>query len=179
MMRGQLVNPPPSSDTTVLWVPTNDAGFVAAELEAVLERDNKPLHKLKFRYALEQLARSINVMLAARAADRSSPLRLEGDLALLIDEGWAITSFGLESLRTHAAIKATWSGWRGATYWRTSSEIAARPDDESPDLWDEAIDWIGRSESREILARYESRGVVGFADAFPGVAQVPGVSSAG
>jgi hypothetical protein len=162
MANGQLVNPPPTRETTVLWVPPHDAAHVAAEIEAVLQRLNAPLRGLRLRYALDQLVLSVNAMRSARAAEAGSPLRLNGRLALVINRGWAITSFGLESLSTNIAFKATWHPFRHAVsapgYPQddgTSAEIGTLPIGEDSDLWTEATDWLSGRERWQFRASGE------------------------
>lgn len=145
---------PVKGDSTVMWINDDSAAGVASELEAGLERRNEPRNRFSFAYALERLGESVHVMRSARAADADSPARLRGTLQVLINNNWAITSFGLESLHTAAAFEVLWARWRGqggALWTRTSVHVGDRPAEEPEEAWDEALQWIATREGWEVL----------------------------
>lgn len=145
---------PVKGDSTVMWIKDESAAAVASGLEAGLERRNQPRNNFSFAFALERLAESVRVMRTARSAAADSPARLRGSLQLLINDEWAITSFGLESLHTGAAFEVRWAGWRGqggAVLMRTSVHVGDRPPEESEEPWAEALQWIETREGWEVL----------------------------
>lgn len=130
-------------DTTVIWIHNQDAAEIASELEKGLERVNQPTHGFSLGYALHQLARSVEVTIQARAAPVGDPARLRGTLMLLINEEWAITSFGLESVKCDFAYEVSWARFLSSgVHQRTTLRIPTDPPDEARPGWDEALDWV-------------------------------------
>jgi hypothetical protein len=95
---------PERTATSVLW-DDESAGEIAGQLEASLERLNIPPDKFRFKYALDRLVHSIDIMRAARTAGSDSALRLEGRLTLLINDEWILTDWGLESVSSSTRYK--------------------------------------------------------------------------
>ena len=110
---------PQHSETIVLW-DDEPAGEIAGMLEAALERLNVPPERFSFRFALERLVHSVDLMRRARAAPSGSPLRLDGRLIILINDEWAYTDVGLESTTSATTFPAS-SGWAEPPHWRSSS----------------------------------------------------------
>jgi hypothetical protein len=64
------------------------------------------------------------------ASDASSPLRLRGPRQLPINDGWAIRSYGLQSILSPHAFGTNISPGRwglATTRWRTGSRLVERP----------------------------------------------------
>jgi hypothetical protein len=158
---GDVVDPalgialPVKGDATVMWINDEPPSGIAGELEAGLERLNLPLRDFSLAYALERLVDSARVMRAARAAPDGSPLRMKGELRVLINQRWAFTSYGLEAVGGPAAFNARTAGLRGgppaAIWWNGCVEGCERPEDEPEDEWSEAIRWLENREGLEIL----------------------------
>lgn len=154
---GNVIRGPNRSPSTVQWTSDDDAAAVAANLEDGLQRQNKPLHGFKLSYALAQLVKSATLMRNARSAPANDPARLHGRLRLLINDEWAITSFGLESTESTTAFKSRWADWRGrqgAARWHGSelvldSEVV--PDGNGS--WEEALRWVQEREGWTIQER--------------------------
>lgn len=149
---GRPIAIPKRGPSTVLWTPDDDAAAVASQLEAGLSRRNEPFQGFSLRYALERLARSYQVMWDARAAAADSPLRIHGRLQLLVNEGWAITSHGLESTRTAAAYevrRAGFQGGGGVAVWRHAFLTLPPNPPADPDL-EAALRWVQEREGWEL-----------------------------
>ncbi len=135
-------------DTTVIWIHDQDAAEIASELEKGLERVNQPLQDFSLGYALQQLATSVEMATQARAATVDEPVRLRGTLALLINDDWAITSFGLESVKHDVAYQVSWAKFLGTgIYQRTTLRISTDPPEEVLLGWDEALAWVTNHEN--------------------------------
>jgi hypothetical protein len=143
---GRPIPTPKRRDTTVMWIHDEDAAEIASELEAGLERMNVPTHGFSLEYALRRLARSVEVVRGSRRAEAGDPLRLKGTLELLINDDWAITSFGLESVSFDIAYRASWAqfmGSGGGAVWHpTTLRGVTDPPDEARGGWDEALVWV-------------------------------------
>lgn len=79
---------------------------MAKRLVDILESLNIAADRFDFGYALTQLLRSEEVMDRARAAESGDPARLEGRLQILVNEDWALTSYGLEAVNDDRRFKA-------------------------------------------------------------------------
>ena len=169
---GEIVEPdigirlPYKGVATTMWINTEPASEIASALEAALERLNEPLYDFSLAYGLERLAASVRVMRAARAADAGSPDRMHGALRVLINDRWAYTSYGLESVMGDAAFPADFpyveagsdGGPRaGPAQWGGCVRGCARPDDEPEVEWDEALTWLTEREALQILAPDEGQ----------------------
>jgi low affinity Fe/Cu permease len=144
---GETIPLPKGRDTTVVWIYEKDAAEIASELEKGLERVNRPSHDFSLRYALQQLAKSVEVVIQARAAPVDDPTRLRGALALLVNDDWAITSFGLESVTHDVAYQVSWAQFlSGGVYHRTTLRMSADPPEEARAGWDEAQAWATNRE---------------------------------
>ena len=140
---GGSLRMPRRRDTTVIWIHDQDAAEIASELERGLERVNQPTHDFSLRYALQQLAKSVEVATRARAAAVGDPARLRGTLALLINDDWVITSFGLESVKYDVAYQVSWARFlNSGVHQRTTLRIATDPPEEARLGWDEALAWV-------------------------------------
>ena len=108
----------------------------ATEIVGVLERsmladDIKGRDEFDFARALDMLALSLQVAFAARSGNDAS-IRLRGPLICLVNDEWAVTAEGLESLLTDR-------------HYPIGDELAADtpcPSHHSPDLWDDAIGYF-------------------------------------
>jgi low affinity Fe/Cu permease len=130
-------------DTTVIWIYDQDAAQIASELEKGLERVNRPTHDFSLRHALQQLAKSVEVASEARAAPVGGPARLRGTLALLVNDDWAITSFGLESVKHEVAYEVSWADFLSSgVYHRTTLRMSTEPAPHNRVGWDEALAWV-------------------------------------
>lgn len=147
---------PKKGEATVVWINSEPASQIAADLEAGLQRLNRPLHGFSFAHALEQLAESVRIMRRARSSEPESPHRLEGRLRFLINGRWAYTSYGLEALQGTARFSITDAGFRGgppaATFWPGCINSCERPEDEPEAEWREAVWWLAEREGFEVLA---------------------------
>ena len=146
---------PDGSPTMVVWIESDAIADVVAELEKSLERSNQALDGFKMSYAVDRLTRSVEVMRAARAAPRGSPLRLEGRLRLLVNDDWVLTDWGLESVTTSDGYKAEYvtniSGSGSYNVFKTANRVLISDHERlqaSPSLG-EALRWL---EEREGLA---------------------------
>ncbi len=147
---GRQIPTPEHKETTVMWIHDQDAADIASDLEAALERKNLPTYGFSLGYALRQLAKSVNVAERSRAAVAGDPVRLQGSLELLINDQWAITSFGLESVDLPLAYPVSWAGFKGgggAAVWRkTTVKSLADPPAEALAGWYEAVAWVTERE---------------------------------
>jgi hypothetical protein len=145
---------PVNNGSGAMWVHGTTAGEVAGELESKLEQRNEPRHSFSLAFALERLAQSVLVMRDARAADAGSPQRLRGALVLLINDQWAITSEGLESLASEAAAYpislAHWGS--DGTWQRQHLKVSSPRPSESSAEWREASSWMEDREYCEIVS---------------------------
>lgn len=127
----------------VPWTPEDPASDVAGLLEEDLARTNTALNDFDLAYAFRSLANSLEVMLNARLEVADSPRRLEGNLRILINEHWALTSAGLESLDQDICFPVAGGGFtaRGGHVFEPRHIIVPDP---APDLagWDEAAAWV-------------------------------------
>ncbi len=146
---------PVESDSTVIWTNGQSPEQVASDLEAALERGNEPLYGFSLSWALAQLAESHRVMTNARAAEADSPMRLRGSLQLLINELWAITSYGLERLGSASSYPVKLGGFHGSRYVGTQVTVPA-PD--STHGLDDALRWVTERERWEVLRPEKSDG---------------------
>jgi low affinity Fe/Cu permease len=144
---GETLRLPQGRDTTVIWIYDQDAAEIASGLEKGLERVNRPAHDFSLRYTLQQLAKSVEVASRARAALVGDPARLRGTLALLVNDDWAITSFGLESVTHDVAYQVSWARFLGSgVYHRTTLLMSTDPPEEGRVGWDEAQVWATNRE---------------------------------
>jgi hypothetical protein len=156
---GNPVPTPERKDTTVMWIHDQDAGEVASELEAGLERKNLPRYGFSLGYAFRELAKCVQVVEHSRAVDGEDPARLQGALELLINDQWAVTSFGLESVGHPIAYPANWAdlmGTGGASVWhRTTIRVPETPGG-ARFGWDEALTWVREREGWKVVVEPES-----------------------
>lgn len=144
---------PVKRNTTTIWVNNDPASEIASQLEAGLERANRPRNDFSLAYALRELADGVQLMRTARAAERGDASRLEGALRLKINDRWVITTNGLEAIHTAAMFPTQRGGFRGdGAYWPGSASGCERPADEPQHEWDEAIAWLSDREGLEVLA---------------------------
>jgi hypothetical protein len=156
---------PDHSDTIVLW-DDESAGEIAGRLEASLERLNLPPDKFSFKYALDRLVRSVDVMRQARGAGSDSPLRLEGRLRLFINDEWILTDWGLEAVSTSDRFKgehgvvfpAVSNGFDGKRHLRA---VFVPPEQRTATAeLVEALAWMRDRERVSIEAPDEERGPI-------------------
>lgn len=144
---------PDANPTTVLWAGNTPASEVAGELAEVLERTNTPSSGFSLAYALDRLARSLEIMIEARRAPGGSPRRLQGRLELLINEHWVLTDAGLESLDEALVYPLQGGGFTaaGGRIWLRKHLVIS---DEPVDLdgWSEARKWMEDREGTSIHA---------------------------
>lgn len=134
---------PDQRKVVVEWK-AQSADEIAFELELALRRANQPAEAFSFRYALEQVAQSVEVMRSARSAPLGDPRRLRGRLVALVNAEWAWTDWGLESVDSEI-------GWPMEICYTTPTStgtrqgfLVAEPDHpclRSP-AWADAADWI-------------------------------------
>lgn len=143
---------PAPTETMVLWG-DESAATIASKLDDALVKMNQPVDKFDFAFALEHVAKSIDVMRAARNSPAGSPLRLEGQLVTLINESWAHTDWGLESVNTDERYELQYATW--ISYGARSSDprhpdrLLIPPEDQAattPEL-SEALTWLSQRES--------------------------------
>lgn len=137
------------SDTqTVHWVEGESIELASSKLVALLIRLNLPLDAFDLAYAMGRLVTSFDVVRSARSAPRESSRRLGGELEFLINDGWALTTFGLEAIEEDAAFSVTRAGWVGTHMVRASVRV---PQDwpTDPGLG-EAIAWLRDREDFEV-----------------------------
>lgn len=151
---GNFVSMPLRRDTTVMWSGNQDAGEVAGELEAGLERINKPAEGFSLKYALGQLISSFQITTASRAAEAEGPLRLRGKLQLVINDDWVITDFGLESTAMRIAYEASWAAFlSGRTWHPTTLKNVKAPPEQAVAGWSDAVKWVTEQEGWKIERR--------------------------
>jgi hypothetical protein len=141
---GSPIHAPLKGASTVMWILKDQtAAQIASDLEEGLERRNEPLNDFRLGYALARLAESIKVMRAARAAEAGSPRRMKGSLQMLINDSWAITSYGLESVMHANAYQANWAGF-GSTgrFGPTTVNVPTSVADGGLLQWGEALSWL-------------------------------------
>ena len=138
---------PNKTDSTVMWIYDDTAAEIGDQLEAGLERTNVPTNGFSFTYALTQLTRSVETMRTARTAPSDSPFRLQGQLQLLINDDWVLTTTGVEAI--HSPTDLTVS--RGISGW--VANLLRLPDDfdEDADGWSGAASWLTDRERILIL----------------------------
>lgn len=143
---------PVRTESLAKWTNEREAHLVALELEKALERLNKPLRGFSLAYAIQRIAESYLAMKQARRTPDQSPLRLEGTLQLLINDQWALTSYGLESIFTSAGYETEIEAFSPTGRFMSKKlTVHSLPDDRSG--FDEALAWI---ETREdIRVEYE------------------------
>lgn len=143
---GEIVPTARRGETTVMWVNDEDAAEIAGELEAGLERSNRTLNGFRLRYALDQLDACVTIADKSRAADAGDPHRLRGDLEVLINNEWAITTYGLEQVAGPAALKVADAGWVGSggasVFHHTQLKELLPAGQERPTGYEEAVEWV-------------------------------------
>ena len=108
---------------------------------------NQPTHDFSLGYALQQLAKCVEVATQARSSSVGDPARLRGTLALLINDDWAITSFGLESVRYSVAYEVSWAQFlKSGLHQRTTLRISTDPPVDARRGWNEALVWVTNHE---------------------------------
>jgi hypothetical protein len=149
---------PARNESTVMWTAGNSADQIASELEVGLERKNLPYNDFNFKFTLERLATSFRIMREARGSSGVSDKRLEGRLRLLINNEWAITSFGLESTSRSIAMRAKWAGFHGGNssgmgvaIWEGTQFALPNVFPERDACWEDAIAWVKERERWSIV----------------------------
>lgn len=138
------------NSSTVEWVDPKTADTAASEIEAVLERENTAVDDFDLATALQNLASSVKTMREARAAPAGSGRRLEGQLAVLINHSWAITTAGLESTRSDIVFPITRAGFYlhgRTTFGRGYVDVGIEP---AGDDWNEARRWLADRMNLEV-----------------------------
>lgn len=142
---GQTIAGPVPRETTAMWIYDQDAAEVASDIEAGLEKTNRTLNGFSLRYALEQLDSSVEIATRSREVEAGDSARLRGSLEMLINEYWAVTTYGLEAVDSSTALTVAWSsfvGCSGASVLHPTQLKQVLPADESPAGYDSAIEWV-------------------------------------
>lgn len=146
---GEWTQMPVNDGLTVIWR-DDPAHDIAAQLEEALLRNNRPLNEFSLAQAIRQVGSGMRVMRAARGAPAGDPRRIEGRLRLLINDEWAITSYGLEAVHARNAYKLTVApptrGPIAATGGGGTPTLRIDGDAPTGPAWDEALAWVQQRE---------------------------------
>ena len=152
LVDGERLRVPGNDGETVLWR-NEPASEIAVELEDCLLRNNRPLHDFSLAYAVREMSKGLKVMRRARRALAGGPLRLEGDLRLLINDEWAITSYGLEAVHSAISYELVRSHppvGRVNLFDRVVECLRVDRDPPDDAAWREAVTWVQDRESWRI-----------------------------
>lgn len=146
---------PRRTDSVVMWM-DEPAYEIAAQLQAGLERRNRPTDGFGFGYTLDRLVSSIEIMRDARAAVADDPRRLRGRLRTLVNDDWAYTTEGLEAIATDDFFPVQEAGWmeRGSGVAQAFGSHMFVPEStlrEAPEPLAHAFDWLEARERVRIL----------------------------
>lgn len=129
-------------DEFVAWEDDTPLPQVAAGLEALLSRSNLAPDGFSLPYAIRRLLASVEVMSKARSAVTGSPLRLHGRLRLLLNDEWALTTQGLESLTSDHMLVAQRGEGVSAIMGHNLLIVPRNFAEQADPPLQEALDWV-------------------------------------
>lgn len=142
---------PVGTEAAAMWIDGDSADKLAVDLELGLERINQPTNGFDLGYAIKRLTSSLEVMWRARALPAGSPQRLHGQLILLINDHWAITTHGVESIVTDIRLVIAGGGFDRTGGWAVKHIRLPDDFDETLRGWPETETWLSKREGITIL----------------------------
>ena len=122
--------PPMGNPVGIEWSETQSTAEIMRLLEVdLLASEIESRSEFSFAHALRMLADSLEASFAVRTADSESGSMIRGTVVCVINDDWAITTYGLESLRADC----------GYPLEETVPDDSPCPSGHSNSLWEEAL----------------------------------------